>query len=164
MNETMQQIVEMLPQDAFFGLDAETFVRLLEAGWVPPRKSELEEPLKAISALTRVPQIGKLASRNSAHLRRMIEKLDAAGLSDAADTITWGVWHRVNAEAWRYHSQRETMAVELAVAETLTRVSEEVPEGVAVTKRFRELYAERLADLRDALTRYGRTEKQESVA
>jgi len=74
-----------------------------------PRVPLMCEPdndaLRSLGAFDRKCRVGKHQATNWAHLRQTIDTLDAAGHSDAADTLIWVVWHEVNstARAREYH-------------------------------------------------------------
>lgn len=67
------------------------------------RQEERERPgeiptsadLETIGAVGRKPTISKHRAANLAHIRDTVAALDAAGLTEAADTIVWSVWFRV---------------------------------------------------------------------
>lgn len=63
------------------------------------------ETLRSLGAFDRKCRVGKHQATNWVHLRQTIDALDAAGMSDAADTLIWVVWHEVNgtARAREYH-------------------------------------------------------------
>lgn len=57
------------------------------------------ETLRNLGAFDRKCRVGKHQATNWVHLRQTIDALDAAGMSDAADTLIWVVWHEVNSTA-----------------------------------------------------------------
>lgn len=57
------------------------------------------ETLRKLGAFDRKTRVGKHQATNWAHLRQTIDTLDAAGHSDAADTLIWTVWHEVSGVA-----------------------------------------------------------------
>lgn len=63
------------------------------------------ETLQKLGAFERKCRVGKHQATNWVHLRQTIDALDAAGMTDAADTLIWVVWHEVNgtARAREYH-------------------------------------------------------------
>lgn len=62
--------------------------------------------LENLGAFDRKTKIDKHTSTNWGYLRRMIDRLDAAGQSDVADVLIWQVWWRVNTEARRSELHR----------------------------------------------------------
>lgn len=57
------------------------------------------DTLRSLGAFDRKCRVGKHQATNWVHLRQTIDALDAAGMTDAADTLIWVVWHEVNGVA-----------------------------------------------------------------
>lgn len=65
----------------------------------PDAEAPGNDELRFIGAFDRKTKVGRHQAENRHHLRATIEALDAAGFSDAADTLVWQVWHQVNSVA-----------------------------------------------------------------
>lgn len=67
------------------------------------RKRLAEHPtndtLQKLGAFDRKTRVNKHTATHWGYLRGVIDALDAAGHSDAADVLVWQVWHRVNSAA-----------------------------------------------------------------
>lgn len=101
------------------------------AGYVDFGAGKTTEPdnetLRSLGAFDRKCRVGKHQATNWVHLRQTIDALDAAGMSDAADTLIWVVWHEVNgtARAREYHgieTQRRTDLERALAAERETAI------------------------------------------
>ena len=89
------------------GMDALGLRRIVTAAFGTVRERSVKaptngEPDPAWAAIKRaidqfvgrVPSIGKHRALNNAHLAALVERLDAAGDKEAADTIVWQCWWR----------------------------------------------------------------------
>lgn len=102
------------------------------------------DTLNKLGAFDRRTKIDKHTSTNWGYLRRMLDKLDAAGQSDVADVLVWQVWWRVNTEARRAELHRyDVEAVASAHA-----------QHVAAEERS-EIAEDEAARLREALETIG---------
>lgn len=57
------------------------------------------DTLQKLGAFDRKTKVDKHTATHWGYLRGVIDALDAAGHSDAADVLVWQVWHRVNSAA-----------------------------------------------------------------
>jgi hypothetical protein len=65
-------------------------------------------------------KVGKHSATNDHHLRQLIERLDASGDTESADTIAWLVWWKEHYVVRFYETLRNTDKAELAPIEHQT--------------------------------------------
>lgn len=108
------------------------------------------DTLNNLGAFDRKTKIDKHTATNWGYLRRVLDKLDAAGQSDVADVLVWQVWWRVNTEARR--SELHRLDIEAVAAAHAQHVSAEERADAAedTLRRIRSQYIENRGDMTDA--------------
>ncbi|GJE75544.1 hypothetical protein [Methylorubrum suomiense] len=89
------------------------------------------DTLQKLGAFDRKTKVDKHTATHWGYLRGVIDALDAAGHSDAADVLIWQVWHRVNSAARHDEFYRLVLKDKAAVEAENARLMRLLTDGPA---------------------------------